>query len=32
VGDEIEWKFKAMRDEGDTLRDQCDFPKDKGEL
>jgi hypothetical protein len=28
VEDETEWKVNAMRDERDTLGDQCDFPKD----
>jgi hypothetical protein len=32
VEDEIEWQVKTMRDERDTLGDQCDLPKYKGEV
>jgi len=30
VGDVVEWQVNTTIYEGDTLGDQCDFPKDKG--
>jgi hypothetical protein len=32
VEDATEWHVNAMRDKRDTLGDQCDLPKDKGEV